>query len=229
MCSFLCCFRFIKMNNYFDVYVGNLAVSTSREQLRELFCQFGEIENVWVKDFPERYTFTYGFISFYNLRDARQACALMNNKNLDGFILKVRISVKTQQRIAGCILKRTDQSVIRNDQTNRSLLRNEHESIKEKHLRNILTDQIVETQKLDNKFIPSFRKAVGEMKDIPPKVSCSNIVNTPQEANLEELESIVLRYYEPLNKNKNYLKKIDLDLSHGKVLSEEESQKYFGF
>lgn len=203
------------MNNYFDVYVGNLAVSTSREQLSKLFLQFGEIKSVWLKTLPKRYTSTYAFVTFYNLNDAKEACAVFNNKNLDGFILKVRISRKTQERLSGDVRKKTDQSI----------LRNEHVTSGEKLPRNILKDKIMEYQKQDNDFIQTYVNATCEMKDIAPKVMCPPIINTFEKPNLETLESIVVRYYKPVKRN--YLKAIDFDLSHRKVLTVEENEKFF--
>lgn len=203
------------MNNYFDVYVGNFAVSTSREQLSKLFLQFGEIKSVWLKTLPKRYTSTYAFVTFYNLNDAKEACAVFNNKNLDGFILKVRISRKTQERLSSDVRKKTDQSI----------LRNEHVTSGEKLPRNILKDKIMEYQKQDNDFIQTYVNATCEMKDIAPKVMCPPIINTFEKPNLETLESIVVRYYKPVKRN--YLKAIDFDLSHRKVLTVEENEKFF--
>lgn len=203
------------MNDYFDVYVGNLAVSTSREQLSKLFLQFGEIKSVWLKTLPKRYTSTYAFVTFYNLNDAKEACAVFNNKNLDGFILKVHISRKTQERLSGDVRKKTDQSI----------LRNEHVTSGEKLPRNILKDKIMEYQKQDNDFIQTYVNATCEMKDIAPKVMCPPIINTFEKPNLETLESIVVRYYKPVKRN--YLKAIDFDLSHRKVLTVEENEKFF--
>ena len=81
------------MSNSYDVYIGNLSVATSREQLRELFSQAGEILFVWIKEAHQR--FTYAFIAFYNLSDAKEACQIFNNRNLDGFIIKVNLSIRT--------------------------------------------------------------------------------------------------------------------------------------
>ena len=50
------------MNDSYDVYIGNLSVATSRNQLRELFSQAGEILSVWIKEAHQR--FTYAFIAF---------------------------------------------------------------------------------------------------------------------------------------------------------------------
>ena len=92
------------MSNSYDVYIGNLSVATSREQLRELFSQAGEILFVWIKEAHQR--FTYAFIAFYNLSDAKEACQIFNNRNLDGFIIKVNLSIRTQQKLIKFTKKR---------------------------------------------------------------------------------------------------------------------------
>ena len=92
------------MNDSYDVYIGNLSVATSRNQLKELFSQTGEILSVWIKEAHQR--FTYAFIAFYNLNDAKKACEIFNNQNLDGFIIKVNLSIRTQQKVNGSVLKK---------------------------------------------------------------------------------------------------------------------------
>ena len=75
-------------SSYFDIYVGNLAISTSEKVLKELFFQAGDILSVWIKDICHR-QYTYAFVTFCNLQDARKACEVFNNQNLDGLIIKV--------------------------------------------------------------------------------------------------------------------------------------------
>ena len=53
------------MNDYFDVYVGNLSTSISKKQLQEFFAPFGDNDRVWINDTYRHHT--YGFVTFYNL------------------------------------------------------------------------------------------------------------------------------------------------------------------
>ena len=85
------------MNNSFDVYVGNLSTTISRDKLRNLFSEIGEILFVWVNQ--KHKIFTYAFVAFYHLSDAKEACEKFNNRNLDGFIIKVNLSIKTEQKL----------------------------------------------------------------------------------------------------------------------------------
>ena len=94
------------VSNSYDVYIGNLSIETSREKLRNLFSEIGQILFVWINQKHER--FTYGFIAFYHLIDAKKACEQFNNLNLDGFIIKVRLSLKTEKKLNSSVRKRTD-------------------------------------------------------------------------------------------------------------------------
>ena len=94
------------MNNSYDIYIGNLSVTISREKLRNLFSEIGEILSVWINLKHQR--FTYAFIAFYHLMDAKKACEQFNNRNLDGFVIKVHLSFKTEQKLANSVRMRTD-------------------------------------------------------------------------------------------------------------------------
>ena len=205
------------MSNSYDVYIGNLSVATSREQLRELFSQAGEILFVWIKEAHQR--FTYAFIAFYNLNDAKEACQIFNNRNLDGFIIKVNLSIRTQQNLSGSVRKRTnDTSVLLN------LPKREGKKIPtgEDKLRQILTENV---KKQGEGFINLFTNALMEMEDISSS-RCELIETKPEKPNLEALEDIVVRYYKPSEKN-TLFKEVDFDISNGKVLTNEENIKYF--
>ena len=205
------------MNDSYDVYVGNLSVITSRKQLRELFSQAGEVLSVWIKEAHQR--FTYAFIAFYNLNDAKEACEIFNNQNLDGFIIKVNLSIRTQQKLYSSVRKKTnDASILLNLPKREG---KKHYS-KEDELRQILTENLKEQ---DEGFIKLYRNALTEMKDTPSS-SCDLIKTEPEKPNLDVLEDIVIRYYKPCKKN-TLFKEVDFDISNFKVLNNEENSKYF--
>ena len=205
------------MNDSYDVYVGNLSVITSRKQLRELFSQAGEVLSVWIKEAHQR--FTYAFIAFYNLNDAKKACEIFNNQNLDGFIIKVNLSIRTQQKLYSSVRKKTnDASVLLNLPKREG---KKHYS-KEDELRQILTENLKEQ---GEGFIKLYRNALTEMKDTPSS-SCDLIKTEPEKPNLDALEDIVIRYYKPYKKN-TLFKEVDFDISNFKVLNNEENSKYF--
>ena len=192
-------------------------LATSRNQLRELFSQAGEILSVWIKEAHQR--FTYAFIAFYNLNDAKEACEIFNNQNLDGFIIKVNLSTKTQQRLNGSVRKKTNNASILLDLPKRE--GKKHFS-KEDKLRQILTENLKEQ---GQDFINLYKNALTEMKDVPSS-SCDLIKTEPEKPNLEALEDIVIRYYKPCKKNILF-KEVDFDISNFKVLNKEDKIKYF--
>ena len=205
------------MNDSYDVYIRNLSVATSRNQLKELFSQAGEILSVWIKEAHQR--FTYAFIAFYNLNDAKKACEIFNNQNLDGFIIKVNLSTRTQQRLNGSVRKKTNNASILLDLPKRE--GKKHFS-KEDQLRQILTENLKEQ---GQDFINLYKNALTEMKDVPSS-SYDLIKTEPEKPNLEALEDIVIRYYKPCKKNILF-KEVDFDISNFKVLNKEDNIKYF--
>ena len=205
------------MSNSYDVYIGNLSVATSREQLRELFSQAGEILFVWIKEAHQR--FTYAFIAFYNLNDARKACEIFNNQNLDGFIIKVNLSIRTQQKLSGSVRKKTNDASVLLNLPKREGKKN---PTGEDKLREILTENI---KKQGESFANLFTNALMELEDITSG-KCELIKAEGEKPNLEALEDVVVRYYKPCKKN-TLFKQVDFDISNGKVLTNEENMKYF--
>ena len=205
------------MSNSYDVYIGNLSVATSREQLRELFSQAGEILFVWIKEAHQR--FTYAFIAFYNLNDARKACEIFNNQNLDGFIIKVNLSIRTQQKLSGSVRKKTNDASVLLNLPKREGKKN---PTGEDKLREILTENI---KKQGESFVNLFTNALMELEDITSG-KCELIKAEGEKPNLEALEDVVVRYYKPCKKN-TLFKQVDFDISNGKVLTNEENMKYF--
>ena len=205
------------MSNSYDVYIGNLSVATSREQLRELFSQAGEILFVWIKEAHQR--FTYAFIAFYNLNDARKACEIFNNQNLDGFIIKVNLSIRTQQKLSGSVRKKTNDASVLLNLPKREGKKN---PTGEDKLSEILTENI---KKQGESFVNLFTNALMELEDITSG-KCELIKAEGEKPNLEALEDVVVRYYKPCKKN-TLFKQVDFDISNGKVLTNEENMKYF--
>ena len=205
------------MSNSYDVYIGNLSVATSREQLRELFSQAGEILFVWIKEAHQR--FTYAFIAFYNLSDAKEACQIFNNRNLDGFIIKVNLSIRTQQKLSGSVRKKTNDASVLLNLPKREGKKN---PTGEDKLREILTENI---KKQGESFVNLFTNALMELEDITSG-KCELIKAEGEKPNLEALEDVVVRYYKTCKKN-TLFKQVDFDISNGKVLTNEENMKYF--
>ena len=56
------------MNNFYEVYIGNLSVTVSEERLKNLFSEVGEVNRIWINQKYKRVTF--GFIEYYDLIEA---------------------------------------------------------------------------------------------------------------------------------------------------------------
>ncbi|MEK6898307.1 MAG: RNA-binding protein [Nanoarchaeota archaeon] len=72
------------------LYVGNLDFSVDDDKLKEVFSEFGEIEEANViKDKFSGKSKGFGFVTFVNDGDAAKAIAGMNDKEVEGRKLKV--------------------------------------------------------------------------------------------------------------------------------------------
>jgi len=72
------------------IYVGNLPFSVDQTKLKELFEQFGEIEEATIiaDKFSGR-SKGFGFVTFKEDESAKKAIAEMNEKEVEGRALKV--------------------------------------------------------------------------------------------------------------------------------------------
>jgi RNA recognition motif-containing protein len=73
-----------------NIYIGNLAFSTTEETLKELFIEFGEVDNV--KVIKDRFTGRpkgFGFVEMPSNSEADQAIKGLNGKRIDGNNIKV--------------------------------------------------------------------------------------------------------------------------------------------
>ena len=72
------------------IYVGNLSFSTTEEQLREKFAEYGEVEEIAVV--TDRYTGRsrgFGFVTMSNSEESKAAIEALNAMELDGRALNV--------------------------------------------------------------------------------------------------------------------------------------------
>ena len=72
------------------VYVGNLPFSIKSDGLKQLFSEFGEVEEaVVISDKYSGRSKGFGFVTFKNDEDAQKAISEMNEKEVEGRALKV--------------------------------------------------------------------------------------------------------------------------------------------
>ena len=81
-----------------SIYVGNIAFSTSEDDLRNVFAQYGEVHSV--KFINDRETGRFRGFGFVEMDDsaAREAVQALNGKELGGRALKVNEAQEREAR-----------------------------------------------------------------------------------------------------------------------------------
>ena len=81
-----------------SIYVGNIAFSTSEDDIRNLFAQFGEVNSVkFISDRETGRFRGFGFVEM-NDNDAREAVQALNGKEVGGRALKVNEAQEREAR-----------------------------------------------------------------------------------------------------------------------------------
>ena len=213
------------LDNSYDIYIGNLSSTISREKLRNLFSQIGQILFVWINQEHQKHQkFTYAFIAFYHLIDAKKACEQFNNQNLGGFEIKVCLSFKTKRKLNNSVkMRNTTWSPKRTGILLEFPKKSKKIPTKEDTIRKILKNDIV---KQDRKFVTDFKDALIEAENICFKEF--EITKTePEIPDLETLETTVIRYFQSTTKQNSLFKEVDLDLSKGNNVTVEQNEKFF--
>jgi len=84
------------------LYVGNLAFSTSSQELQDLFAQAGTVESASVvEDRDTGRSRGFGFVEMSTKEEAEAAIAQFNGKELGGRALKVNEAKPRENRGAG--------------------------------------------------------------------------------------------------------------------------------
>uniref|UniRef100_A0A4W3KD79 RRM domain-containing protein n=1 Tax=Callorhinchus milii TaxID=7868 RepID=A0A4W3KD79_CALMI len=78
------------MSDEGKLFVGGLSFSTDEQSLEEVFSEYGQISEVRViKDRDTQQSRGFGFITFENPGDAKDALLAMNGKSIDGRQIRV--------------------------------------------------------------------------------------------------------------------------------------------
>lgn len=84
-----------------EIYVGNLAYSTSESDIRNFLADFGSIANVkLITDRDTGQSKGFAFVEFATQAEAEKAAKEANGKTLDGRAIKVNMS-KPKERTGG--------------------------------------------------------------------------------------------------------------------------------
>ena len=84
------------------LYVGNLPFSVDNDKLKEVFSEYGNVEeaSVIIDKFSRR-SKGFGFVTFENDEDADKAMAAMNSKEVEGRSIKVSEAKPMEERPEG--------------------------------------------------------------------------------------------------------------------------------
>ncbi len=81
------------------LYVGNLPYNVTEEDLRDLFSQAGDIQDVAViKDRDTQRSRGFGFVEFANQPDAEKAIQMFDSYDMDGRRLTVNMAQERPER-----------------------------------------------------------------------------------------------------------------------------------
>ena len=191
------------MTESYEVYVGNLLTSVSKQQLKDLFSQVGDVTCIWIN--PKHKQLTYAFIGFNDVETANDACKRFDNYELNFCKIKVKMSfkkVKTSKNILLDLPKRKNCS--------KSYL-----------LKKILVKNLKENPEM----VENFKMACHEMENVTCSDQCEMIKTKPEQCNIITLEETIIRNFETPRQKKAI--PVDFDLSKGKLLSNEQNDKWF--
>ena len=190
----------------YSVYVGNLPTTVSTEQLKNLFCQVGEILDVWINPLHEE--ITYGFIKFSTEVAAQKACKQFNDLKLDYSQIKVNLS-------------ETESSYT----SNRDSILLELPKKTGPCKNHLVKVNLLKTLRRNRDIVKDFTLACEEMEDISFTHKPHIIKTAPEPSNLTTLETTVTRYFKPTCKKDTL--EVDFDLSKGKLLTNEQHEQFF--
>ena len=196
------------MTEYYQVYVGNLPTSVSKERLDELFSTLGDVRDIWIN--PKHSILTYAFVGFDDLNTCNEACKRYDNYELDFFKLKVKRSFKAiafgkQKKEKGILLE----------------LPKKTRASKSHTLKKILVKNLRQNPDIRE----SFKIAMQETEYLTDTDQCEVVKHCAEQCNLETLEETIIRNFKkPRQKNPI---PVDIDLTKGKLLSVEQNEKMF--
>ncbi|KPP58562.1 hypothetical protein Z043_123600 [Scleropages formosus] len=90
------------MSDEGKLFVGGLSFDTNEQSLEEAFSKYGSIAKVDViRDRETQRSRGFGFVTFENPDDAKDAMAAMNGKSVDGRMIRVDEAGKSGGRSGG--------------------------------------------------------------------------------------------------------------------------------
>ena len=193
------------MTESYQVYVGNLPADVSKQQLHELFSPLGDVGDIWINN--KYKTLTYAFVGFGDLNTCNEACKRFDNYKLDFFKIKVKRSFKN-------VTFANEKSILLD-------LPKKKSSSKGHFLKKILNKNLRQNPDIRE----SFKLAMQETEYLTDSDKCEVVKHDGKQCNLETLEETIIRNFKKPRGKKAI--PIDIDLTKGKLMSIEQSDKMF--
>ena len=194
------------MTEFFEVYVGNLPKSVLKKELVDLFSQIADVRCIWIN--PKYEAITYAFIGFSDANTAKEACKRFDNYELNFYKMKVKMSFKNV--------------VVKADTRNILLELPKTTGPSKSHLlKEILTKNLRQNREL----VEDFKMACQEMENIVLSNKCEMTKANAEQCDLETLEETIIRNFKKPRQKRTI--DIDFDLTKEKILSNEQSNKWF--
>ena len=191
------------MTESYEVYVGNLPANVSKEQLDELFSPLGDVRNIWIN--TKYKTVTYAFVGFADSDTCNEACKRYDNYELDFFKLKVKRSFKNITFEKGILLDLSKKTAPSKSHT----------------LKKILNKNLRQNPDIRE----SFKMAMQETEYLTDTDQCEVVKHCGEQCNLETLKETIIRNFKKPRQKKPI--PVDIDLTKGKLMSVEQSEKMF--
>lgn len=88
-----------KVENGYSIFIGNIPFNTSKKDLYEAFCKFGEILHVYIPMTPDKKNKGYAFVEFNNDKSAKEAMNSDGLINFGGRALSIKENRRTYSRL----------------------------------------------------------------------------------------------------------------------------------
>ena len=193
------------MTETYQVYVGNLPTDVGKQKLNALFCEVGDVIDIWIN--PKYKVVTYAFIGFDDEDAANEACKRYDNYELDFYKLTVKKSFKMVKvhKEKSILLDLKKKTTIAKGHTLKTIL---HRNLREN--RDMLDD---------------FKMALEEAKYVADIDKPVLVKHDAERCTLQTLEETVIRNFKK-SRRKGKIP-VDIDLTKGKRISQEQYDRLF--
>ena len=208
------------MTESYEVYVGNLVTSVSKQELQNLFLQVGQIVSIWIN--PIHKQITYGFIGFADLTAANEACEQFNNRELN--LCKIKVKMSNRTKLQQETRESSSSSSSSSTTTTKGILLElpKKTGCSKSH---ILKKIFVKNLRQNQEIVKDFAMACKEAENIAFPKRCEMIKTNSEQSDLSTLEKTIIRNFKTPRQKNTVL--VDFDLSKGKLMPTEQYDKYF--